>query len=191
VLREVSVPYKPTGRPSGRPKKAPPDEGARPDLTEKQWVAIQFVVSTPHASDAEIARAANVSRQAVHQWRSDDHFEAGCAWLEVEQLSRALLQRAAEGDARREAERDTARLKHLGTDAYAFEFLHFRLIEDYRQVEAKNPGGWSVVSMADGKTYTDPEAYVRHLKEGGYVPVGHYPAVNSPEWKKLQDLLKR
>lgn len=186
VHREVRVPYKPTGRPNGRPKKPAPVSGVCPRLTEKQWAAARFVAANPESSLAGVARAVNVSRQAVHQWISDETFKMGRVWLDVQ----ALLKCLEEGDSRRKAEKEAAVRKYLGTKETAFELLYFSLMADYRRAEAANPGTWSVVSMADGQTYTDPQAYIDHLRQSGCVPVGHLPDVGSPEWERMQQALR-
>lgn len=182
------MPYKPTGRPNGRPKKVAPVEGLRPNLTEKQWAAVRFSASHPHASLAEIARAAKVSRQAVHQWQSNLHFQMARDWIEIQELSQALVERLAEGDARRKAAKDAAIRKYFGTKDFAFERLYWLVTNDYRSTEAKTPGSWSVVSMADGKTYTNPDEYIEHIRESGHFPTGH---VSEADWEQIEQARRR
>src|SRR5262249_58311895 len=68
------MPYKRTGRPGRRPRKAPSVSGKRPRLTTEQRLAIKFECENPTASGAAIARAAGVSRQAYHQWKENPDY---------------------------------------------------------------------------------------------------------------------
>jgi len=109
-------------------------------------------------------------------------------WLENQKLSQAIVERLAEGDARRKAEKDAAIRKHFGTKDFAFERLYWLVTNDYRSAEAKNVGSWSVVSMADGKTYTDPDEYIKHIRQSGHFPVGH---VSDADWEQIEQARRR
>ena len=100
-------------------------------------------------------------------------------------MVRALLIKIEKRDERRKKERAEIRERYLSRD-YAFEWLYFRVMNDYRSAEAKDPGSWSVESMADGRTYTDPHAYMDHLRSAGVTPVGH---LSREDWEKLQNLM--
>ncbi len=86
----------------GRPKKTPAPTGERPDLTEKQWLALErefrgcrdkwnsegWPASTPAQIVADFA---GVSRQMVDTWRREDpQYFRGLEWLLMERLLQRL-----------------------------------------------------------------------------------------------------
>ena len=86
------MPYRPTGRPNGRPRKTvPPPDGAKPTLSTRQWWALREEtkpfseeVSPPLGFAAEsrlVAGVAGVSQRTVQRWRHDELYARGFRWL--------------------------------------------------------------------------------------------------------------
>ena len=99
------MPTKKTGRSRGRPKKVSSPFGEKPNLTDTQWLALErewrgcgeelVKDEWPSRTPAEIvARAAGVSRQMVHKWRTDPNYRPeyrrGLDWLLIEKLTQSL-----------------------------------------------------------------------------------------------------
>ena len=86
----------------GRPKKTPAPTGERPDLTEKQWLALEREFrgcrdkwnseGWPSSTPAQIvAEFADVSVQMIFRWRREDpEYCRGLDWLLIEQLQQRL-----------------------------------------------------------------------------------------------------
>lgn len=89
----------------GRPKKSQSPKGEKPQLTDKQWLALErewggcsekyLKDEWPSKTPAEIvARAAGVSRQIVDRWRKNPgycrEYRRGLDWLLIEKLTQSL-----------------------------------------------------------------------------------------------------
>ena len=157
------VAYKPTGKPPGRPKKASPNPGERPNLSNRRWKALQF--ESKHACLDEndtyqwwatlrrIADHVGVTKQAVWKWRQDPRYVQGFVWLIASQIEKEL----SSADKPVEGTRTKRQSLHA---------LH---------VELKRSWNGPVQSMIDGKTYDNPDSYFEHIAESNFVWVGGQP----------------
>jgi hypothetical protein len=67
------MPYKPTGRPNGRPRKSPPILGEKPVLTPAQWRGVEAEMRLEGADNLlfeESATAVAASRPASVPWQA-------------------------------------------------------------------------------------------------------------------------
>ena len=155
------MPMKKTGRSRGRPNKEPSSFGEKPNLTDTQWLALEcewrgcgeeFLKDEwPSGTAAEIvARAAGVSRQMVHNWRTGPkyrhEYRRGLVWLLIERLTRSL----ATGDPK-DPDPKLTRPQHAA-------LLH---------VFVKRNWTGSAQSPIDKKIYLSPDKYVAHLMAAG------------------------
>src|SRR5262245_50913082 len=86
------MPYKPTGRPTGRPRKSiPPPDGRLPHVSARQWRGLQaetqpFLDGLPPLpifveETSQVARVAGVNQRTVQRWRHDELYRRGFVWL--------------------------------------------------------------------------------------------------------------
>ncbi|MBL6597986.1 MAG: site-specific integrase [Alphaproteobacteria bacterium] len=168
------MPYKPTGRPLGRPKKVYWANPARtkPNLTKNQWAALHyeyrhFRVSALHApepihemkpfpsrrSAAVIARHAKVSRQAVRRWRESEPYCRGLIYLFAEKIVRKL------DTARGPTEINSPSIRR---NAEAEE--NYRFAELCRKVKRDWPQGGLRIPRLDGRLINplNPNDFIHH-----------------------------
>jgi hypothetical protein len=147
------VPYKPTGRRSGRPPKLIklPKLGKKPRLTDRQWKALGVEANSlellkepwpSRASLRNVASEAGVSPEAVRKWRKSPLYRNGLVWLAAQELKAALSSepKPATGLAR--------------STRQAHALLHVHL---------KTNWVGPTISPLDGKTYNDADEYFKHV----------------------------
>lgn len=92
------MPYRPTGRANGRPRKViPPPDGTKPRLSERQWRALRaetqpFLDRLPPLPSfvegtSQVAGVAGVTQRTVQRWRKDELYRRGFFWLLRESIS--------------------------------------------------------------------------------------------------------
>lgn len=176
------LPYKPTGRKPGRPKKVPTQWGTRPLLSPRQWAALHYELARigslqdldghawpSHASLGQVSRAVGVSREAVRKWRSDPDYRRGLNYL-ISDLVAATLREHNESEQSKRLRKMPRRLQMSPTNAKRDGDANLDVF--LRQ-------NWTgpTKSMLDGKVYSDPYSYLRHVKDhSGAIWVGDLPA---------------
>jgi len=158
------MPYKPTGRPNGRPRKRAPTDGRRPVLTGRQWAALRYEAKHPEANQSEIARAVGVTRSAVSLWQKSPHYVSGRQWLKTMTTNAAMkadLRRQASLIVKRleaEAAEDRARRRKSSPKPEEWE-TRLELLRGEISRSWRGP-----VEGLDGKLYTDPQEYFDHVR---------------------------
>lgn len=161
------MPYKPTGRNPGRPKKPASVSvrgNVRPNLTPNQWRAIRAELNLLggrdldrwplHVSLNAVAVRAGVSKNAVWKWRKMDSYRDGLKWLFLRDVVAGV---------RQELRRDTiSHARKLSKEEREFEI--------WEHVSLHWPQEGEVVSPYDDKVYNSVDAYVRHLMEWNLTP---------------------
>jgi hypothetical protein len=139
------MPYRPTGRPNGRPRKAiPPPDGTKPRLSARQWRALRaetqpilngvLPIVSYVAESWLVARVAGVSWRTVQRWRHDELYRRGFLWL----LQDAIA---------------AMRRSHL-SDPYSSLNIFAWVADRWRG---------PVTSPLDGRRYATSEEYVDHV----------------------------
>ena len=148
------MPYKPTGRKPGRPRKQLliPSLGEKPKLKPSQWAALAAEYQSidwsrdtwpSRAALRKVAANAEVSREAVRKWRLDPLYHRGLVWLAAEDVSAAL-------------EQESPRPSWLRSKRQSNALLGVHLKQHWQG---------PTVSPLDGKTYDTWEGYLRHLQD--------------------------
>lgn len=174
------MPYEPSGRPNGRPRKIiPPDDGSKPNLPAFLWRALAVEAEhfaggrEPWPSTAraqKVADEAGVSRRAIEKRRRDDPdplYRRGLLWLIRERWIAKLSAKLGAAD------------EEPAADGFAgWEVLwrgerqkwrrEYMLRWARRNWPKKAPA--AVRSQFDGKVYSDVEAYAEHLLANGFMP---------------------
>lgn len=143
------MPYRPTGRFSGRPRKViPPPDGTMPRLAARQWHALRaetqpFLDGLPPLprfveETSQVADVAGVTQRTVQRWRHDELYRRGFVWLLRDTIS--ALQRLH------------------SNRRYVFDQ---RILE----VQAWLGDHWRgpVTSPVDGQRYATSDEYAAHL----------------------------
>jgi hypothetical protein len=140
------MPYRPTGRPNGRPRKViPPPDGTKPRLSARHWRALRAetlpirsgvspVVSYV-AESWQVARVAGVSWRTVQRWRHEELYRRGFLWL----LRGTIA---------------AMRRSHL-SDPYSSLNIFAWVADRWRG---------PVTSPLDGRRYATAEEYAAHLR---------------------------
>lgn len=164
------MPYKPTGRPAGRPRRGEwANEWRRkPTLSPRQWKAVQVEVewldwdvvlsSQERLNDiskfpstlsaGQISVRIHVSRQLVNRWRRSAPYSQGIIWA----LARAFSKRRAKA-------RRSRRITYQSPPS--------RFAETLDAVKANWPEAGGVRSPLTDKVFDDPGEYAAHISENG------------------------
>lgn len=149
------MPYKPTGRPNGRPRKSPPTHGGKPVLTPAQLRGVEAEMRLEGAdnllfqeSATAVATSAGVSVRTVNRWRLDPHYKQG-----VEQRWGWLIARDMREHNRPRRPEPLSEQKRAA------------LISE----RVNNEWGGPVESPLDGRIYTTPEEYAEHVLASGCI----------------------
>jgi hypothetical protein len=143
------MPYKPTGRPSGRPRKSvPPPDGTLPHVSARQWQGLQaetqpFLDGLPPLpifveQTTEVAHAAGVTQRTVQRWRHDELYHRGFLWLVRFSISD---------------------LQHLHSNRQYVSEQRILEIHAWLGDHWRGP----VTSPLDGQTYPTSEEFAAHL----------------------------
>lgn len=172
------MPRKPTGRPPGRRPRPPA-------LTRNALKAVRYEFAHPDAKGVEIARAVDVSRTAVTQWRRHHLYQSELQRLRETSALRRLADDLV-ADLQRDQDKPTKerrRAKIAEWDISSRDATHFietgelpriKLLVDLKtELEAQPSRRFSVKSQIDGKTYTDPNAYWQHIKDSRAIWIKH------------------
>lgn len=158
------MPYKRTGKPSGRPRKAVTAMASRPSLSSEQWAALELEIASIHwgawlsrassgdedlpwpskASLARIANSVGKSREAVRKWRGSVNYWRGLMWLVCKKINAEISTDEAPAPSRTRSKRD----------ADVNLYVHLK-------------SNWTgpTESPLDGKIYEDAEAFFRHVRQ--------------------------
>jgi len=152
------MPYCPTGRPPGRPRKKAYEGkiGDRPNLSQQKWVALTAELRLAQDSDHEpwpsfaslrsVARYAGVSHQTIWKWRKDPAYRQGFMWLAAHEVNEAF-----------ESKPTSKPLDNfIGSKRSNLANLHLEIHRTW-----KGP----LDCMACGETIEQPEAYFQHIKK--------------------------
>ena len=171
------MPYRLTGGPRGRPRKVKWVNATKtkPNLTPKQWKALKiefprlrddiFVggqslhVKRPFPSSllaGQVAKHVRVSRQMIQRWRNDPRYRDGIIYL----FSQLICKRLDRWE-------QSATLEPILSSSHYGEMRE--------KVPRERPSTGSMRSYDDGKYYTNPDEYVGHLYEPGYVFAENLP----------------
>lgn len=160
------MPYKPTGRPPGRPRKRAPqpdEQGEQPSLSGAKWRAlareyaglnwkrVADVNDTRWPSEtpaARVAQYAGVSRRVIYKWRNDPWYAQGLIWLMSNELLSNIMN------------------NHDEESALKSENNRGALLHKYVKDNWDGP----TTSPIDGEIYYTIEDYVDHLIEEGVWP---------------------
>ena len=155
---DANMPYNPTGRPPGRPKKKPYDGkiGDRPNLSQQKWRALTRELQgvrdwerepwPSSASSRSIADHVGVSHQTICNWRKDPAYRQGLIWLV------ALLLNEIMGSTQpSKALQDFLATKRSNLVNFQFEIGR----------EWKGP----VVCLACGETFEEAGSYSQHMEK--------------------------
>lgn len=147
------MPYKPTGRPPGRPRRSIPlDDGEKPVLRQRQWRALReevrpFLHGTPVLPyfvqrTVGVAAAAKVAQRTAQRWRRDKCYQRGFRWVVNETIIHLQNLCISKGNLP--------------------VILHRQRILELNAWLADHWRG-PVKSPLDGQIYTSSEAYAAHL----------------------------
>jgi hypothetical protein len=142
------MPYKPTGRPPGRPRKTLPITGRKPVLTSAQWRGVRAEFRLDRGGPlftgrvTAVAERAGVSRIMVYKWRRDPSYEQGVYWLWGRLMARNLRERNR-----------PPRLEPLNKRQLS-ALIGARICNEWRG---------PVESPLDGNLYTTLEDYAKHV----------------------------
>ena len=184
------MPYRLTGRPHGRTRKAwwANKTRTKPNLTAKQWEALTYEFSRlnetlfldtqplPHMKKfpsrltaGQVARIVGVSRQIIQRWRRDPRYCKGIIYLYAQTMPQ---RRVKDRQPVQAPSASPPRFGEIGGERYFVE-LCFKIQNAWPQ------GG--LLCPVTNQWFNDPNEYAHHLFTKGYDLVETLPPGVDPD----------